>query len=131
MVAPARPAAKPARSLKMVQASSHPASQRSPAGLQHGEPLGGKQRRLAGMHADRQHQPVGQPDGLAHHVDMAVGDRVERPGIKTIRGMPAGLARPPPGHQGRDPDRSPVKRLQKFAGSLNLFPGATNIGRPI
>ena len=51
--------------------------------LQHGRAfLGRKQRRLAGMNADRKHEPAGQPDGLADDVEMAVGDRIERPGIK-------------------------------------------------
>jgi len=29
------------------------------------------------MHTDRDHQPVREPDGMPHHVEMAVGDRVE------------------------------------------------------
>ena len=54
------------------------------AGLaQHVEPfLRREQRRLAGMHADRKHQPVGEMQCTPHHVEVAVGHRVERAGIK-------------------------------------------------
>ena len=46
--------------------------------VQHGRALfGGKQRGLARVHADRDHQPVRKADGMPHHVEMAVGDRVE------------------------------------------------------
>ena len=79
-MAPALRAASTTRPEKVTQDSSHLASRASGAQIssQHGEPLvGGKQRRLAGIDADRQHQPVGQPHGVAHHVEMAVGDRIE------------------------------------------------------
>jgi len=29
------------------------------------------------MHPDGDHQPIGEPDGLTDHVEMAIGDRVE------------------------------------------------------
>ena len=51
--------------------------------LEHRQPvLGRKQRRFAGIDPNRQHQFVGKPDGVANHVEMAVGDRVERPRVK-------------------------------------------------
>ena len=44
----------------------------------HCQPLFGEEkRRLAGMGSDRQHQPVGEPHGLAHDIEMAVGDGIE------------------------------------------------------
>ncbi len=32
------------------------------------------------MNADRKHKLVGKPDGFADDIEMAVGDRIERPG---------------------------------------------------
>ena len=64
--------------------------------LEHGEPLvGRKQRRLAGMNADREHQPVGKPHGFADDVEMAVGDGIERSGKKRNPRHGGGLARAP------------------------------------
>ena len=52
--------------------------------FQHGEPLfRGEQWCLAGMHADGAHQLLGQPGRLTHHVEVAVGDGIERAGIKS------------------------------------------------
>ena len=66
------------------------ARQRSAGLLEHGQPVvGGEQRRLAGMRADRDHQAVGKPRGLPDHVEMAVGDGVERPGKSAVRGIAA------------------------------------------
>ena len=55
-----------------------------PAGLgEHAEPfLGREQRRLARVNPDRQNETIDQPRGVAHDVDMAVGHRIERAGIK-------------------------------------------------
>src|SRR5579871_1363038 len=62
--------------------------------LQHCDALiGRKQRRLAGMHPDRNHQPAGEPRSVAHHVDMAVGHRIERAWIEGNRLHRQGLAR--------------------------------------
>jgi len=38
-----------------------------------------EQGRLARMGADRQHEPVGEPRGLADQVEVSVGDGIERP----------------------------------------------------
>ncbi len=80
----------------MVQTISQPALRADRRGnlLQHGEAfLRRKQRRLAGMNADREHQPVGEPDGTFHDVEMAIGDGVERPGEKGCARHGGGLAR--------------------------------------
>ena len=45
-----------------------------------------KQRLFARMDPDRHDQPVAQPDGVAEHVQMAVGDGVEGTGIKRDTG---------------------------------------------
>jgi hypothetical protein len=29
------------------------------------------------MGADREHQPIGKPSGLAHDIEMAIGDGIE------------------------------------------------------
>src|SRR5262249_19207060 len=50
---------------------------------------------LAGMGADREHEPLGEPGGLAHEVEMAVGDGIERPGKKRGPRHAGGLARAP------------------------------------
>ncbi len=48
---------------------------------QHVEPLWrGEDRRLAGMHPDPDHQPVGEARSRARDLDMAVGGRIERAG---------------------------------------------------
>ena len=67
-----------------------------PAGLlQHGQPFfGRKQRRLTGMQADRDHKFVSQPCSVAHHVEVAVGHGVKRPGIKGYSRHLAGLTCP-------------------------------------
>ena len=87
-----------------MQSSSHLAGLRHrPAGLlQHRQALvGGKQRRLAGMNADREHEPVSQPHGVAHHVEMAIGDRVKRPRVKGNSRHMAGSNPPFYARQGR------------------------------
>src|SRR5262249_12279061 len=62
--------------------------------LEHRKALfGRKQRRFARMDADRQHQTVAQPGGLPHHVQMAVGDGVERASIERGSGHCCGLSR--------------------------------------
>jgi hypothetical protein len=43
--------------------------------------------------AHRQHQPVGQAHGFADHVEMAVGDGIERSGKKRGARHGGGLAR--------------------------------------
>ena len=45
--------------------------------------LGGEHRRLAGMDADGDHQPVDKPAGMAHDIDMAEGDGIEDCGYQT------------------------------------------------
>ena len=85
MVAPARCAAVMTRSENVVQMSSHPPARATGAQdlVQHGEPLvDAEHRRLAGVGADRHHEPVGEPCGLPHQVEMAVCNGVERPGEK-------------------------------------------------
>ena len=85
MVAPARFAAVTTRSSKVVHSSWHFAllRDRRAGFLEHRQPLlDGEHRRLAGMHADREHEPVGEACGLADDVEVAVGDRIERPGIE-------------------------------------------------
>src|SRR4029077_11444137 len=54
-----------------------------------------EQRRLAGVHADRQYQTVGKPYRLPDHVEMAIGNGVERPGIERNSRHSRGLARRP------------------------------------
>lgn len=49
-----------------------------------------KQRRLAGMDADRDDHLFGAVQGLDQNIHMSIGDRVEGPGIKSCRH----LARP-------------------------------------
>ena len=96
MVAPARRAAVTTRSAKVVQVISQPAARASgpQISFSHGEPLvGRKQRRLAGMNADREHQPVGKPHGFADDVEMAVGDGIERSGKERNSWHGGGLAR--------------------------------------
>src|SRR5262249_46345214 len=44
--------------------------------------IGGEQRRFSGVHADRQHQLVGEPAGAANNVEVAVGDRIEGTGVE-------------------------------------------------
>ena len=54
---------------------------------EHFDPLlGGKDRRLRGVHPDRDHEPVDQPTGMAHHVQMPVRDGVESAGVKGYAG---------------------------------------------
>ena len=49
---------------------------------QHAEPLlDRKERRLAGMGANGEQQTIGQPHGLAHDIEVAIGDGVKRTGI--------------------------------------------------
>src|SRR5262249_54019962 len=52
-----------------------------------------EQGRLAGMGADREHEPIGEPGGLAHEVEMAVGDGIERSRKKRGPRHGGGLAR--------------------------------------
>jgi tripartite-type tricarboxylate transporter receptor subunit TctC len=47
------------------------------------------------MDADRNDEPVGKPRGMAHHVDMTIGDRIERPGIERGTRHGRGLTRAP------------------------------------
>src|SRR5262249_52626483 len=54
-----------------------------------------EQGRLAGMGADREHEPIGEPGGLAHEVEMAVGDGIERSRKKRGPRHGGGLARAP------------------------------------
>ena len=78
MRAPDLRAVSTTRSAKVTQVALGLARQRPAGLLEHRQPLFGReQRRLAGMHPDRDHQPVGEPDGMTDNVEMAVGDRVE------------------------------------------------------
>src|SRR5262249_5004326 len=62
--------------------------------LDHGAALlGVEQGRLAGMGADREHEPIGEPGGLAHEVEMAVSDGIERSRKKRGPRHGGGLAR--------------------------------------
>src|SRR5262245_34436940 len=45
------------------------------------------------MGADREHEPIGEPGGLAHEVEMAVGDGIERSRKKRGPRHGGGLAR--------------------------------------
>jgi hypothetical protein len=46
--------------------------------LQHGEPIfSRKERCLAWIDTDRNHELVGKADRVAHHVEMAIGDRIK------------------------------------------------------
>src|SRR5262245_28329712 len=47
------------------------------------------------MDADREHEPVGEPDGTPHDIEMTVGDRIERPGKERSMRHVRGLARDP------------------------------------
>src|SRR5262249_54989786 len=68
--------------------------------LQHREPLlDGKQRRLAGMGPDRKQQTVSEPRRLAHDVEMAVGDGIERTWKERGARHARGLTRPAPTRQ--------------------------------
>ena len=50
---------------------------------QHLDPLFEREHRgLAGMHPDRHHHPVGDAERMREHVEVAVGDRIERAGIE-------------------------------------------------
>src|SRR4029077_20856466 len=64
-----------------------------------------------GMNPNGDDQPVGKSHGLAHHVEMTVGDRVERPCIEGGSRHKRGSNPPPDGPQGHD------------LRALNLFPG--------
>src|SRR5262249_12178692 len=55
--------------------------------------LGVEQGRLAGMGANREHEPIGEPGGLAHEVEMAIGDGIKRPRKKRGPRHEGGLAR--------------------------------------
>ena len=55
---------------------------RRPTSHQRHALLEGEQRRLAGMDADRDDDPVGDRQRRLEHVEMAVGERVERAGIE-------------------------------------------------
>ena len=73
-----------------MQANSHPLARASWSArfLHHGAPLlGAEQRRLAGVSADRGDQAVGQPGRLPHHIQVAVGDGIERSAKSAVRGM--------------------------------------------
>jgi len=76
------------RFVKNKRAAGRPLGPAGPAGFPpawRGRSAGGKQRRLAGMNADRQHQGVGQASRphVRHHVDVAVGDRIRtRPALE-------------------------------------------------
>src|SRR5262249_10446986 len=62
--------------------------------LDHGAALLGREQGcLAGMGADREYEPVREPDSLAHEVEMAVGDGIERPGKERGPRHAGGLAR--------------------------------------
>src|SRR5262249_59691999 len=56
-------------------------------------PLDIEQGRLSGMGADREPEPIGKPGGLAHEVEMAVGDGIERSRKKRGPRHGGGLAR--------------------------------------
>ena len=87
----------------------------------HRQPLlGRKQRLLAGMDADRDDQPVAQADGVADHVEMAIGDGVERAGIERDTGHMPRLARP--GRPGK-PDRFPTGPAFYFRSANEPIPG--------
>ena len=97
MVAPSRlRRASTTRSAKVMQPISQPASRATGRQVSSSMSIRSsrrKQRGLAGMDADRQHQPVGEPRRLAHDIEMAVGDRVERAGIEGNSRHGGGLAR--------------------------------------
>jgi hypothetical protein len=60
-----------------------PGRERPADGPQHvGALVRREDRRLRGMHPDRDHEPVHQPDGVAHHVEMPVGHGVEGAGVE-------------------------------------------------
>ena len=83
---------------------------------EHGEPfLGRKQRRLAGMDADGEHQAVGQPHGAPHHVKMAVGNGVERPGKERGARHGGGLAREPHSRKAVVPEGTAVSSPSRNA----------------
>jgi hypothetical protein len=44
------------------------------------------------MHANGDDEPIGKPESGSEHIDMAVGERVERAGIESGAGHFAGLA---------------------------------------
>ena len=70
------------------------ARERAAGLLDHGAALlGVEQGCLAGMGADREHEPVREPDSLAHEVEMAVGDGIERSRKKRGPRHGGGLAR--------------------------------------
>src|SRR5262249_39420743 len=52
-----------------------------------------------GMGADCENQPIGQPDGLAHNVEVSVGDGIERPREKRGARHEGGLACAPGGRK--------------------------------
>ena len=85
IVAPWRRAVSTASPSKVTTSSAVPSAGRQRAAhlAQHGGALvGGEHRRLAGMDADGDHQPVDKPAGMAHDIDMAEGDGIEAAGIK-------------------------------------------------
>src|SRR5262249_22147520 len=61
--------------------------------INHRTPLGSREQgRLPGMGADRENQPIGEPDGLAYNVEVSVGDGIERPRKKRGARHEGGLA---------------------------------------
>ena len=70
-----------------------PPRERAASLINHRTPLGSREQgRLPGMGADRENQSIGQPDGLAHNVEVSVGDGIERPREKRGARHEGGLA---------------------------------------
>src|SRR5262249_55366094 len=85
----------------------------------------------AGMHPDRDNQPVAKGDGMPDHVQVAVGDGIEGAGIKRDTGHMSPLTRPaPPGKVPRlqagaepyfAPANEPLARSPRLLGGRPLF----------
>ena len=81
MVAPARDSYRHNKIVKRHDFDHRPSLFRDGRadGPQHRSALfGGKQRGLAGMNANGNHEPVTQPAGVAQNIEMAIGDGIKR-----------------------------------------------------
>src|SRR5262249_22476774 len=99
-VPPPRRAAAATAATDVVAATTPPAPAAAAGGrggeglVDHGGALaGGEQGCFAGMRADRKHEPVGEPCGLPHDIEMTIGDGIK--GSRKKRGARhgGGLAR--------------------------------------
>ena len=91
-MAPARRAAVTTRSAKVTQVdlAAGGAGERRADLFQHRKPLlGREQRRLAGMHADGEHQPVGEAHGALAPRRDGRWDGSNDPAKSAMRGMAA------------------------------------------